>query len=86
MIKGKVSEINPLVKTYFYYLNEMQNPKKLRKLISRNAHINYKHLHEEEFHHNVLSMIALAENDYDQAQSELKLAIRHAGEVNNHYA
>ena len=86
LIKGKVSEINPLVKTYFYYLNEMQNPKKLRKLISRNAHINYKHLHEEEFHHNVLSMIALAENDYDQAQNELKLAIRHAGEVNNHYA
>lgn len=86
LIEGRISEINPLVKTYFYYLNEMMSPKKLRKLISNNAHINYKHLHEEEFHHNVLSLIALAENDYEKAHSELKLALKHAGEVNNNYA
>ena len=86
LIKGKLKEINPLVKTYFYYLNEMMSPKKLRKLLSSNVQINFKHIHEEEFHHNVLSLIAMAENNYEKALTELKLAIRHAGEINNIYA
>jgi signal transduction histidine kinase/tetratricopeptide (TPR) repeat protein len=86
LINGYIQEINPLVKTYFYYLHEMMSPKKLRKLISSNAHINFKHLHEEEFHHNVLSLIALSENNYDLAHKELKLALKHAGEINNNYA
>lgn len=86
LINGYIREINPLVKTYFYYLNEMFNTKKLKKLITKNVQINYKHLHEEEFYHNVLSLIALSEKDYDTALSELKQAMRHAGEVNNNYA
>ncbi|MDD2542855.1 MAG: protein kinase [Candidatus Cloacimonetes bacterium] len=86
LTEGKITEINPLVKTYFYYLSEMMSPRKLKKLISSNAHINYKHIHEEEFHHNVLSLIALAEKDYEKAHSELKLALKHAGEINNNYA
>ncbi len=86
LTRGKLSEINPLVKTYFYYLNEMMSPKKLRKLLSSNVQINFKHLHEEEFHHNVLSLIAMAEQNWEKALAELKLAIRHAGEINNIYA
>lgn len=86
LTKGKLTTINPLVKTYFYYLYEMKSPKKLRKLLSSNIQINFKHLHEEEFHHNVLSMIAMAELDYERALGELKLALRHAGEINNNYA
>lgn len=86
LIKGKLTEINPLVKTYFYYLNDMMSQKKIRKLLSSNVHINFKHIHEEEFHHNVLSLIAMAEQDFEKALTELKLAIRHAGEINNNYA
>ncbi|MDD2228325.1 MAG: ATP-binding protein [Candidatus Cloacimonetes bacterium] len=86
LIDGKISEITPLVKTYFYYLNEMFNSKKLKNLIKKNVHINYKHIHEEEFYHNVMSLIALSEKDYETALSELKLAMKHAGEINNNYA
>lgn len=86
LIEGHIREINPLVKTYFYYLNEMANPKKLKKLITKNVQINYKHIHEEEFHHNVLSLIAISEKDYETALHELKSAMRHAGEINNNYA
>ncbi|MCB5262347.1 MAG: ATP-binding protein [Candidatus Cloacimonetes bacterium] len=86
LTKGKLTTINPLVKTYFYYLHEMKSPKKLRKLLSSNVQIDFKHLHEEEFHHNVLSLIAMAEDDFEKALSELKLALRHAGEINNNYA
>ncbi len=86
LTKGKLSTINPLVKTYFYYLHEMKSPKKLRKLLSSNVQINFKHLYEEEFQHNVLSLIAMAELNFERALSELKIALRHAGEVNNNYA
>lgn len=86
LIEGNLPAINPLVKTYFYYLSEMMSPKKLRHLLSSNVHINFKHLHEEEFQHNVLSLIAMAERKYDRALEELKLALHHAGEVNNNYA
>lgn len=86
LIEGTVSEINPLVKTYFYYLGEMGNPKKLRRLISKNAQIDYEELHEQEFYHNVLSLLAISEKKYETALQELHQAIQYAGEINNHYA
>ncbi|HNQ42851.1 MAG TPA: tetratricopeptide repeat-containing sensor histidine kinase, partial [Candidatus Cloacimonadota bacterium] len=86
LIAGQVREINPLVKTYFYYLNEMMSSKKLRKLLTKNVDINYKHIHEEEFYHNVLSLAAISDRDYGNALNELKQALRHAGEINNNYA
>lgn len=86
LIEGTIETINPLVKTYFYYLHETANVKKLRRLIRKNVHINYKHVHEEEFYHNVQSMIALSVKDYGLALSELHQAMRFAGEINNNYA
>ncbi len=86
LIDGVVNEINPLVKTFFYYLHEIANVKKLRRLIRKNVQINYQQIHEEEFYHNILSLLAQREKDYETALAELKLAMKHAGEVNNHYA
>jgi len=86
LIDGYVREINPLVKTYFYYLHEMSNPKKLRKLIRKNVQINYKHILEEEFYHNVLSLLAITEKDYATALNELKMATKFAGDINSNYA
>ena len=64
----------------------MSNPKKLRRLISKNAHIDYAQIQEQEFYHNVLSLLAMMEKDYSTALNELKLALQFAGEINNHYA
>ncbi len=86
LIEGVVAQINPLVKTYFYYLSEMSNPKKLRRLIRKNAHIDYIQTQEQEFYHNILSLLAMMEHDYATALNELKLALQYAGEINNHYA
>ncbi|MCB5284907.1 MAG: protein kinase [Candidatus Cloacimonetes bacterium] len=86
LIDGIVPEINPLVKTYFYYLSEMSNPKKLRRLIRKNAHIDYIQIQEQEFYHNILSLLAMMEQDFATALNELKLALQFAGEINNHYA
>ncbi|MDD4224591.1 MAG: protein kinase [Candidatus Cloacimonetes bacterium] len=86
LIEGTVPEINPLVKTYFYYLSEMSNPKKLRRLIRKNAHIDFIQIQEQEFFHNILSLLAMQEKDHATALNELKLALQFAGEINNHYA
>ncbi len=86
LIEGTIDSIDPLVKTYFYYLHETANVKKLRRLIRKNVHINYKHTHQEEFYHNVQSMIALSVKDYGLALSELHQGMKFAGEVNNNYA
>ncbi|HOH47662.1 MAG TPA: GAF domain-containing protein, partial [Candidatus Cloacimonadota bacterium] len=86
LMTGYIEQINPLVKTYFYYLNELANAKKLRRLIRKNVHINYKHIYEEEFYHNSLSLLAMAEKDYEKALVELKTATKFAGSINNNYA
>lgn len=86
LVQGNISQINPLVKTYFYYLTEIKNPKKLSRLILGNTQIDYARIHEQEFYHNALSLLAMVEGDYDSALKQLKLALRFAGQINNHYA
>lgn len=86
LTEDKITEINPLVKTYFYYLSEMSYPKKLRRLIQKNAHIDYARINEQEFFHNVQSLLAMTEKNFEKALQELKLALQFAGEINNHYA
>ena len=86
LVQGNISQINPLVKTYFYYLNEINNPKKLSNLILGNTQIDYVQIHEQEFYHNALSLLAMSEGDHDTALKQLKLALRFAGQINNHYA
>jgi len=86
LISGKIRGLNPLVKTYFYYLYEISNPAKLKRLLTKNPHVNYSHLHEEEFYHNILSLIQCQAGNYEEALEELKLALQFAGEVKNSYA
>lgn len=86
LIEGVIQEINPLVKTYLYYLSEISYPSKLKKLLQKNAHIDYELIQEQEFYHNVLSLLAISEKDYHKALEELKLASQFAGDINNHYA
>lgn len=86
LLDGYIKEINPLIKTYFYFLFELGAVKKLNRLIRKNAHINYHEIHEDEFYYNIMSMIAILNQDYLLALDHLKNASKHAGEVKNHYA
>jgi len=86
LLDGVIKEINPIVKTYFYYLYELGSIKKITKLIRKNAQINFHLIHEEEFYYNTLSLIALLNNDFVLALEHLKNAVKYAGEVKNHYA
>ncbi len=84
--EGIIREINPLVKTYFYYLYELGLPKQISKMLRKNVHINYHDIHEDDFYYNTLSMVSILNRDYIQAQEHLKNATKFAGEVRNHYA
>lgn len=86
LLEGVIKDVNPLVKTYFYYLFELGSIKKITKLIRKNAQINYHDIHEDEFYYNTLSLISLLNNDYNLALEHLKNATKYAGEVKNHYA
>lgn len=86
LLEGSIREINPLIKTYFYYLFELGLPKKIAKLLRKNVHINFHEIHEDEFYHNTLSLMAILNNDFTQAREHLKTAVKFAGEVRNHYA
>jgi signal transduction histidine kinase/serine/threonine protein kinase len=86
LLNGIIKEINPLVKAYFYYLFELGLSKKLSKLISKNAHINYHDFHEDEFYYNTLSLVSILNKEYLQALELIHSASKFAGEVKNHYA
>jgi serine/threonine protein kinase/signal transduction histidine kinase len=86
LINGTITEINPIVKTYFYYLYELGLSNKMTKLLSKNAHINFHEVNEDEFYYNSLSLISMLKKDYNQALEHLHNAVKFAGEVKNHYA
>jgi signal transduction histidine kinase/serine/threonine protein kinase len=86
LLEGYITDINPLIKTYFYYLYELSHVKKLQKLLNKNTHINYHESHEDEFYFNVQSLIAILNHDYSQALDHLKSAKNYASEVKNQYA
>jgi len=86
LLEGNINDINPLIKTYFYYLFELGQTKKITKLLRKNVQINYHEIHEDEFYYNTLSLISILNHDYTQAQDHLKNAALFAGEVKNHYA
>lgn len=83
---GVLKEMNPLAKTYFYYLFELGQVKKLSKLLRKNAQIDYHAINEEEFYYNILSMLAILNQNFEYALECLQKAEKHAGAVNNHYA
>jgi signal transduction histidine kinase/serine/threonine protein kinase/tetratricopeptide (TPR) repeat protein len=83
---GIMKVINPLVKTFFYYLFELGQVKKLTKLLRKNAQIDYHACNEDEFYYNTQSMIAILNQEYEFALECLKNAEKYAGAVNNHYA
>lgn len=83
---GKITTINPLIKTYFYYLFELGQTKKLKKMLAQISQLDYQLIREEEFYHNTQSLLSILNKDFSLAIEQLKTAKQNAGEVNNHYA
>eukprot|EP00825_Cyclidium_porcatum_P031149 TRINITY_DN3294_c0_g1_i3.p1 TRINITY_DN3294_c0_g1~~TRINITY_DN3294_c0_g1_i3.p1 ORF type:complete len:953 (-),score=86.03 TRINITY_DN3294_c0_g1_i3:169-3027(-) len=86
LAQGKIRILNPLVKTYFYYLFEVGQVRKIQVLINKNAHIKFGSNHEEEFFYNIQSLVSVLQNDHDGAIQNINLAMEYALKVKNDYA
>lgn len=84
--KLKFKELDPLVKTYFYFLYEILATDSLEKLINNNPHISYSQLKEEEFYYNALNLLAITKQDYEVAYRNIEFAKEYAQHSRNKYA
>ncbi|HNX01473.1 MAG TPA: GAF domain-containing sensor histidine kinase, partial [Candidatus Cloacimonadota bacterium] len=86
LAQGNIRVLNPLVKTYFYYLYEIGQYKKIQNLLSKNTHINFHSNHEEEFFYNIQSLVSVLQGDHNGAMQNINLAMDYAQKVKNEYA
>ena len=78
--------LDPLVKTYFYFLYEILATESLEKLIYNNSHISYSKLKEEEFYYNALNLLAITKQNYEVAYRNIEFAKEYAKTSRNKYA
>jgi len=78
--------LDPLVKTYFYFLYEISATEALEKLIYNNSHISYSKLKEEEFYYNTLNLLAITKSNYEVAYRNIEFAKEYAQTSRNKYA
>ncbi len=83
---NKFNELNPLVKTYFYFLYEISATEAIEKLINNNSHISYSKLKEEEFYYNALNLLAMTKQNYEVAYRNIEFAKEYAQTSRNKYA
>ncbi|MBN2460268.1 MAG: protein kinase [Candidatus Cloacimonetes bacterium] len=85
VIEGKIKKVTPLIKTYFYYLYNIGDYKKIEKLL-----LTYKDLFfsskQEEFYYQILGFITLQRKDYDNALKRIELAFKYSQESRSVYA
>lgn len=82
----RFNALDPLVKTYFYFLYEILATESLEKLIYNNSHISYSKLKEEEFYYNALNLLAITKQNYEVAYRNIEFAKEYAQTSRNKYA
>ncbi len=82
----RFNNLDPLVKTYFYFLYEISASESLEKLIYNNSHISYSKLKEEEFYYNTLNLLAITKQNYEVAYRNIEFAKEYAQTSRNKYA
>ncbi len=83
---NKFYDLDPLVKTYFYFLYEISAVSSIENLINGNSHISYSKLKEEEFYYNALNLLAITKKNYEVAYRNIEFAKEYAQTSRNKYA
>ena len=85
LLEGKITTVKPLIKTYFYYLYNIGNYKKIDQLLEK-----YKDLfldnNQQEFFYQILGFITLKRNNYKEAFKRIQLAYEYSQESRSVYA
>jgi len=85
LLKNKISTVNPLVKTYFYYLHQIGDYDRMSTLLKNSENI-FLEKREEEFFYQMLGFVAKHKGKLDEAGEKIELAFNYAKQNNNLYA
>ena len=78
------TQINPLIKSYLFFLFEIGDIEKLEYILYKD--INFSQTQDEDFYYQLLAMISILKNDYDTAIENFKLALDFAEKSSSFYA
>jgi signal transduction histidine kinase/serine/threonine protein kinase len=85
MIEGKITQITPLTKTYFYYLKNIGDYKKIKKMLEKNKQ-KFHDSGEDEFYYQMQGFVLLNNKDYEQAIGETEKAFKYSRKISSVYA
>jgi len=85
VVKGRVETINPLVKTYFYYLINIGNYAKLEKLLQQGKQV-ILDKKEDEFFFQMKGYLLLNKGEYKEASQILERAFQYSQRNQSEYA
>ncbi len=85
LMKGQITEVTPLTKTYFYYLYEIGDYDKTKILLEQyeDQFISAK---EHEFYYQMLGFLDIKKNNFQEARKKIEQAFRYSKENMSDYA
>lgn len=81
----KITEINPLIKSYFYFLINLGQYKKLERILD-NLDINFFEIQEEEFFYQIKGILSYEDKEYKKAMTNFKMGLDYALKRKSVYA
>ncbi len=83
--QGKIYKITPLTKTYFYYLYQIGDFKKIEKLLKKYKNIFFEKK-ENEFFYQMYGFLLLNKGEYEKALETIEQAFKYSQQMQNIYA
>lgn len=85
MVKGKISQITPLTKTYFYYLYEIGDYKMIEQMLTKYEDMFFES-HEHEFYYQMLGFLKISKSDYSAGLKIIDKAFDYSKQNKSDYA
>lgn len=85
LLRGEITSCSPLVKTYFYYLQNIGNWTQLASLLDAYEQL-FLDRNEHDFYYQMRAFLMLQEKKYNRAIEYIDLAFRHSQQIESVYA
>ena len=84
ILQGKIKEITPLTKSYFFYLYEIGDREKIESILY--SDLNFSITQDEDFYYQLLAMLSTLKGDFVTAIDNYKLALDYAQKTTSYYS
>ncbi len=85
LLRGEITTCSPLIKTYFYYLQNIGDWETLQTLLDSKEQMFLEH-NEHDFYYQMRGFLLLGKKDFPHALEYIDLAFRHSQEIQSVYA